>query len=59
MGPGGPLEVLVNNTKWTGESVAADIFPGGMRPDFQVGPGNTHYSEVPDEGTTELWRSST
>ena len=56
MGPGGPLEVLVNNTKWTGESVATDVFPGGMRPDFVVaGPDSAHYSEIPDEGDTELW----
>ena len=55
MGPGGPLEILVNNTKWTGESVATDIFPGGMRTDFTAGPSGTHYSEIPNEGDIELW----
>jgi spore coat protein A len=56
MGPGGPLEVLVNNTKWGGHSVATDAFTGGIRPDFTVGPdGNTYYSELPEEGQTELW----
>ena len=56
MGPGGPLEVLVNNTKWGGHSVATDVFPGGIRPDFTVGPdGMTYYSELPKEGETELW----
>jgi len=56
MGPGGPLEVLVNNTKWDGHSVATDKFPGGIRTDFTVGPdGLTYYSELPKEGETELW----
>ena len=41
MGMGGPLEVLVNNTKWDGN--------GMMTP----GLGET---EIPQEGTTELWQ---
>ncbi len=42
--PGGPLEVLVNNTKWAGSN----------RDDFtQLGPN--YLSELPDEGATELW----
>jgi len=40
MGPGGPLEVLVNNTKWDGNGSAAGL-------------GET---ELPVEGTTELWQ---
>jgi FtsP/CotA-like multicopper oxidase with cupredoxin domain len=49
--PGGPLEILVNNTKWSGES---------SRPyqDFEAVNQNgivTHYSEVPQEGQLELW----
>lgn len=58
MGMGGPLEVLVNNTKWTGKSVATDVFPGGIRPDFRLDPNGLtgdYYSELPQEGTTELW----
>jgi spore coat protein A len=56
MGPGGPMEVLVNNTKYNGLSVATDRFSGGVRPDFTVGPdGGTYYSELPQEGTLELW----
>ncbi|NJC96364.1 MAG: copper oxidase [Anaerolineales bacterium] len=56
MGMLGPLEALVNNTKWNGKSVATDVFPGGIRPDFTVGPdGETYYSELPQEGETELW----
>ena len=53
--PGGPLEILVNNTKWSGFS--------GMskRSDFQYVKNppitgiETGYSEVMDEGTTEVW----
>jgi FtsP/CotA-like multicopper oxidase with cupredoxin domain len=40
MGMGGPLEVLVNNTKWDGNGA-------------QPGLGET---ELPVEGTTELWQ---
>jgi spore coat protein A len=61
--PGGPLEILVNNTKWSG-------LVGGMthRPDFtssaipvppppatQVGTYTTDFSEMPQEGDTEVW----
>jgi len=58
MGPGGPLEVLVNNTKWDGKSVDTETFMGGIRPDFQgiTNNGNTtYYSELPQEGHTEVW----
>jgi spore coat protein A len=56
--PGGPVEILVNNTKWDGLSVATDVYPGGVRPDFQ--PVTIHgitdyYSEIPNEGETEVW----
>jgi FtsP/CotA-like multicopper oxidase with cupredoxin domain len=43
-GPGGPLEVLVNNTKWDGRkspSIAAEFSDG--------------ISELPRVGSTELW----
>ena len=54
MGMGGPLEVLVNNTKWDGLSSDTDTFTDGVRPDFdQVGP--EYFSEVPNEGDTEVW----
>jgi FtsP/CotA-like multicopper oxidase with cupredoxin domain len=48
-GPGGPLEVLVNNTKWM-----------GMRPDGTPIPGSTlvqgnYLTELPNEGETEVW----
>jgi spore coat protein A len=47
-GDGGPLEVLVNNTKWSGTD----------RSDFTAVTTNdvTEYlSELPEEGTTEVW----
>jgi spore coat protein A, manganese oxidase len=53
--PGGPLEILVNNTKYKGDSARND--PGGYQ-DFAlltVGGVATYYSELPQEGETELW----
>jgi len=53
IGAGGPLEVLVNNTKWSGQSM-----PGVVRPDFKpvtIGDNTTYYSELPREGDTEVW----
>jgi len=41
MGMGGPLEVLVNNTKWDAD--------GGMMPGLGV-------TETPTEGKTEVWK---
>jgi len=46
--PGGPLEILVNNTE----------YPGSPRPDFTpitTGGKTTYYSELPHEGATEIW----
>ena len=60
MGMGGPLEILVNNTKWSGEQPG-----GGIRTDFTpvtIGGSNggvsltEYYSEIPSEGQTELWK---
>ena len=54
--PGGPLEILVNNTKWSGGS---DNATGTCaRADFTavtVGGITTCYSETPREGETEVW----
>jgi FtsP/CotA-like multicopper oxidase with cupredoxin domain len=49
--PGGPMEILVNNTKWSGDSprVYDDFTP------ITVGGITTMYSELPQEGTTEVW----
>jgi spore coat protein A, manganese oxidase len=50
---GGPLEILVNNTKWSGEQSG-----GGIRSDFTgitVNGKTLYQSELPQEGTTEVW----
>jgi FtsP/CotA-like multicopper oxidase with cupredoxin domain len=57
--PGGPLEILVNNTKWGGERISG--VSGGMYtmqqiPGFTLdGAGKSYLSEVPNEGETEIW----
>ncbi|MEJ2597974.1 MAG: multicopper oxidase domain-containing protein [Anaerolineales bacterium] len=53
IGPGGPLEVLVNNTKWDGKRS-----DGSIRSDFTpvtVNGVTEYYSELPNEGETEVW----
>lgn len=53
MGMGGPLDVLLNNTGWAGRQM-----DGPVRDDFTplTSGGDTEYlSELPDEGTTEVW----
>jgi spore coat protein A len=61
MGMGGPMEILVNNTKWSGWQPGSTV----PRPDFTAvsnGTGSdpmmdfTYYSETMDEGTTEVWQ---
>jgi FtsP/CotA-like multicopper oxidase with cupredoxin domain len=50
---GGPEEILVNNTHWSGKDMN-----GNIRPDFTpitVGSDTTGYSELPNEGETEIW----
>ena len=52
--PGGPIEILVNNTMYDGKrDVVADVHRG-LLPDFLAGD-TTYYSEMPKEGDTELW----
>jgi spore coat protein A len=59
--PGGPLEILVNNTKWGGERITGVDQNTGMYtmepiPGFTLGPDQkTYYSELPNEGETEIW----
>jgi len=51
--PGGPLEILVNNTKWDGKrivGVANGMYELLPRGDFPSG-----VSETPNEGDTEIW----
>jgi FtsP/CotA-like multicopper oxidase with cupredoxin domain len=50
-GDGGPLEVLVNNTKWDGKRENSGTPIPGFKPD---GRGNW-VSELPQIGSTELW----
>jgi FtsP/CotA-like multicopper oxidase with cupredoxin domain len=50
-GDGGPLEVLVNNTKWDGKHENDGVPIPGFKPD---GRGNW-VSELPQVGSTELW----
>ena len=63
--PGGPLEVLVNNTKLSGNRITGVTTPpGGALPEYtmEAVPGFTmdftgknYVSELPNEGETELW----
>ncbi len=61
--PGGPLEILVNNTKWTGKQITGVQNMNGMlmyteapRAEFTLdGTGLNYLSEVPAEGETEIW----
>jgi spore coat protein A len=56
MGPGGPLEVLVNNTKWSGESARNDpTDPNAYKDFYYDAASDTYYSELPKEGDTEQW----
>ncbi len=48
-GPGGPLEVLVNNTKWNGKRDDGTPIPGST-----LVLGNW-LTELPKEGETEMW----
>jgi len=56
--PGGPLEILVNNTKWAGERItgvdAAGMYTMMPIPGFTQ-KGTNWLSELPKEGETEIW----
>jgi spore coat protein A, manganese oxidase len=51
MGPGGPLEILVNNTKYSGASTRTY----GDFTAITIGNNTSLYSELPQEGETEVW----
>jgi len=53
MGAGGPLEVLVNNTKWSGMREDGSV-PNGFEA-LTLGGITEYISELPDEGDTEIW----
>ncbi len=57
---GGPVEILVNNTKWNGKPITGvdsmGMFTKGVRQGFTLDQRLGNYlSELPLEGTTELW----
>jgi len=55
-GANGPLEALVNNTKWSGKRPASA--GTAVRGDFTavtIGGLTEYYSELPQEGETEVW----
>jgi spore coat protein A len=51
MGPGGPQEILVNNTKWSGKRPDGTVITGAV---IQDAAGNW-LTEFPNEGDTEVW----
>jgi FtsP/CotA-like multicopper oxidase with cupredoxin domain len=62
--PGGPLEILVNNTKWNGKRVtgvdaagmyAFEPIPGFTPDGTPVEALKNYVSELPKEGETEIW----
>ena len=58
--PGGPLEILVNNTKWdgmriTGVDESTHMYKMEKIGDFPQDLAGNYLTETPDEGTTELW----
>jgi FtsP/CotA-like multicopper oxidase with cupredoxin domain len=61
---GGPLEVLLNNTEWSGERITGVDTSDPTMPMVEMEPipgftrdsaGVNYLSELPREGTTELW----
>jgi len=58
--PGGPLEILVNNTKWSGKRItgvdADDMYTMIPIPGFTPDGTGNYLSELPNEGETELWK---
>ncbi len=56
IGPGGPLEILVNNSPYVG--ITYNGVTAMTRADFtpiSTKWNTTYYSELPNEGETELW----
>lgn len=50
MGPGGPVEVLLNNTKWSGlQEMSTTPVPGSLK------VGANYLTELPQVGSTEEW----
>jgi spore coat protein A len=53
IGPGGPLEILVNNTKWSGKRPDDSYILG---PAVQIDAAGNQFTEFPNEGDTEIWQ---
>jgi FtsP/CotA-like multicopper oxidase with cupredoxin domain len=55
-GQGGPEEILLNNSKWTGvrENLTPDVAPEPI-PDSTSNGHGTLATEVPQVGSTEIW----
>ncbi len=51
--PSGPLEILLNNTKWDGKDPAG--FPIAGSTQITIGTHTAYYTELPQEGNTEVW----
>jgi spore coat protein A len=52
MGPAGPQEILVNNTKWSGKRPDGNYILG---PGVQIDAAGNQFTEYPAEGSTEVW----
>jgi FtsP/CotA-like multicopper oxidase with cupredoxin domain len=52
--PGGPLEILVNNTKWDGFQEPGRVVRSDFTP-VTINGVTEYYSETPNEGDTEIW----
>jgi len=55
MGPGGPLEILVNNTKWSGRRPTSVAHADPNIPGSVSDGIGAWLTETPAEGTTEVW----
>ncbi len=60
--PGGPEEILVNNTKWDGQRITGTELVDDMLmyvmtpiPGFTSDGHGNYLSEIPKEGETEIW----
>lgn len=58
--PGGPAEILVNNTKWNGDRITgvdvSGMFMTEPVPGFTLDKKGVNWlSEIPKEGETEIW----
>jgi spore coat protein A, manganese oxidase len=56
-GPGGPVEVLLNNTKWNGirDGSTEPVSPGTTSAKQTADANGNYVTELPKVGSTELW----